>query len=271
MRLIGNYVSEIDTSNLEFLRSDDNMIKGKLKNLQITVNQYSLYCSGSVSKFMETDINHSNIDLFINAISDLLGVPDIIYSKVLRLDICTDIQTSEKIALINSKLVKLRYYKKNVFDDTIYFQTSKKKHRGTKLVIYQKGKNVIRLELRTFKNSKYHINRLMEVEKHFLRLCEVIIKLYSNIVKTGQNNQLKMIKNTKDLSEVKTKLILELGGEKAINKLLELIDSRSHGYKLKAKILNEVSVEVPCSGRSGRSLGSIGLELESSLKNTINL
>jgi hypothetical protein len=214
---------------------------------------------------MGVNINHSNIDLFIDTLSDALNIDDITHSKIIRLDIATDLQTTKNIHVIDNELIKLRYYKKVAFQDSIYFQTSKKKHTGTKLVIYQKSKNVIRMELRTFKNSKYHIKRLSEVKRLFLELCEVIINLYKSIVKTPENIQLKMINNTKDLSEVKTRLLLQLGGQKMINQLINLIDSKSHGYKMKSKILNELN------NTAATPANDIELLIETSLNNTKKL
>lgn len=264
LRLTGNYLDSIDTTNLKRCIVKEDSIDGYLSNLKIYCNIHCIYITGSISKFMGVNINHSNIDLFIDTLSDALNIDDITHSQIIRLDIATDLQTVKNIHIIDNELIKLRYYKKVAFQDSIYFQTSKKKHTGTKLVIYQKSKNVIRMELRTFKNSKYHIKRLSEVKRLFLDLCEVIIDLYKSIVKTPKNIQLKMINNTKDLSEVKTKIILQLGGQKMINQLINLIDSKSHGYKMKSKILNELQT-------SSDFTNDIEVLIQTNLNNTKNL
>lgn len=265
LRLIGNYLNYLDTTNLKRCIVSEGSIDGYLGNLKIHCNTHSIYITGSVSKFMGVNINHSNINFFIDALSDALNIEDIIHSKIIRLDIATDLQTTKNIHVIDNELIKLRYYKKVAFENSIYFQTSKHKHKGTKLVIYQKSKKKIRMELRTFKNSKYHIKRLSEVKRVFLELCEVIIDLYKSIVKTPENIQLKMISNNKDLSEVKTRLILQLGGQKMINKLIKLIDSRSHGYKMKSKILNELQTS------PATTTNDIELLIETNLNNTKKL
>lgn len=265
LRLTGNYFNYLDTTNLKRCIVSEGSIDGYLSNLKIYCNIHSIYITGSISKFMGVGVTHSNIDLFIDTLSDALNIEDIIHSKIIRLDIATDLQTAKNIHVIDNELIKLSYYKKVAFQDSIYFQTSKKKHTGTKLVIYQKSKNVIRMELRTFKNSKYHIKRLSEVKRLFLDLCEVIIDLYKSIVKTPKNIQLKMISNNKDLSEVKTRLILQLGGQKMINQLINLIDSRSHGYKMKSKILNELN------NTAATPANDIELLIETSLNNTKKL
>ena len=264
LRLTGNYLNYLDTTNLKRCIVSEDSINGYLGNLKIYCNIHSIYITGSISKFMGLGVTHSNIDLFIDTLSDALNIDDIIHSQIIRLDIANDLQTTKNIHIIDNELIKLRYYKKVTIENSIYFQTSKKKHTGTKLVIYQKAKNVIRMELRTFKNSKYHVKRLSDVKRLFLELCEVTVNLYKSIVKTPKNIQLKMISNNKDLSEVKTRLILQLGGQKMINKLIKLIDSKSHGYKMKAKILSELQT-------SGDSTNDIKLLIETSLNNTKNL
>lgn len=240
LRLKGNYIECLNTSVLECLNVSNTQIKGRLSNLEIRCNSFAVYVAGSVSTFMHKPINQSNFSSFIECLNLQLNIKEFQFSDVLRLDVCTDIETKENINVLSSNLTHLNHFKRFKHEHTLYFQTSLHKHKGTKIVLYQKSLGIIRFELRTFKNSKYDIRKASNIEKHFLNLCEASVEYYSKIKKSN-NMKLSSATNQLEAFGLFVREVYNLKGIDRVNELLSLIDAPSHGYKYKKKILGILS------------------------------
>ena len=236
LRLDGNYLNLIDTENLERVFKTKTVIRAKKNNLQIIINKRWVSVRGSASKFMNININHSNFHLFIEALNDVFCINDFQHSKITRFDICIDVETQKNIHSISESLGGLARFKREKYRNTIYYQTSLKKSSGTKLVIYQKDSKKIRFELRAFKASKYCINRAFEVKKLFIRNCEALLFYYSKIKKLD-TFILEKIKGVKDLEKVLIRTVYNVSGVAGIENILNLIDDKKNGYRIKNKIL----------------------------------
>lgn len=242
LRLDGNYLNVVETKYLERVYKTKTVIRAKKNNLQITINKRWISLRGSASKFMGVAVNHSNFHIFIEALNDVFCIDDFQYSKITRFDVCYDMETQKNIHSIAEGLGGLARFKREKYRNTIYYQTSLKKSSGTKLVIYQKDSKKIRFELRAFKASKYCINRAFEVKKLFIRNCEALLFYYSKIKKLD-TFILEKIKGVKDLEKVLIRTVYNVSGVAGIENILNLIDDKKHGYRLKNKVLGALDCE----------------------------
>ena len=105
-KLRGNYIDQILNSDIEgkiesYSKVNDSefySVGAKLGNLQMKATEYNFYLTGSLSNFMKAPVTHTNISRFFELINDNLNV-DIENAKIVRFDVCTDIQT--KIGIQN--------------------------------------------------------------------------------------------------------------------------------------------------------------------------
>ena len=244
-KLRGNYVDQVLNSDIQnkiesYSKVNDSefySVNAKLGNLQVKATEYNFYLFGSLSNFMKAPVTHSNISHFFELINDNLNV-DIQNAKLMRFDVCTDINTKISIQNIQASHLNLMRFSRNSYINTLYYNTSKNKGRGTALKLYRKDKNVIRYELTAYNNSKYCIEHSSLIERHFLRICEVMTKYYESIKKV---NTMKLEPITK-FSDIERNAIRMLFNENsdAIERLISLIDNNSHGYKMKARILSHI-------------------------------
>lgn len=242
LRLDGNYLNLVETKYLQRVYKTKTVIRAKKNNLQIVINNRWISVRGSASKFMGVAVNHSNFHVFVEALNDVFCVDDFQHSKITRFDVCYDMETQKNIHSIADGLGGLARFKREKYRNTIYYQTSLKKHKGTKLVIYQKNNTTIRFELRAFKGSKYCLKRVFEVKNLFVRNCEAVFVYYSKIKKLD-TFQIENIMNDKQLQIAAYRTIYNALGVSGIENLLNKISNKKHGYRLKNKVLGALDCE----------------------------
>lgn len=255
IRLDGNYL-EIDTSNLERVFKTKTVIRAKKKNLDIVINERWIRVIGSASTFLNIPVNHSNFDIFINSLNDVFNINEFQFAKITRFDVCIDIDTTKTIETLQHTLGGLARFKREKFKNSIYYQTTDKKYSGTKLVIYQKKSGLIRFELRAFKNSKYCIKRISEVKKLFVRNCHALVTYYDKIQKLDAF-ELEKIRGVKDLEKTLIRTIYNTSGVSGIEQIINLIDNKKNGHRIKNKILRALD--------SPKNTVGIDLKLKKSL------
>lgn len=264
-RVVGNYIDSINRESLKGLYFTDSYLSGKLKNLNITAKQYGLTIEGSVSNFMQIPINHSNIEVFLNALIDTLNVSDIEFAKFKRIDICTDIDTSNSIGIISDSLGSLKGFKRPpLIGKTLYYNTSQNSNKGTTLKLYQKRSNTIRLEFAAKTGSKYLIPSFATLNKHFLNLCEVSVDKFDSIKKLNRVD-MKEITKFSEIEKNALRYIYNRDGMKGLQSILDTVNSKSYGYLIKQRILQ------PLQEGEGSISNELLKKFRDNLDNTINL
>lgn len=244
-KLRGNYIDQILNSDIEgkiesYSKVNDSefySVGAKLGNLQMKATEYNFYLTGSLSNFMKAPVTHTNISRFFELINDNLNV-DIENAKIVRFDVCTDIQTKIGIQNIQASHLNLMRFNRKSYLNTLYYNTSKNKGKGTALKLYRKAPKLIRYELTAYNGSKYCLEHSSLIQKHFLHICEVMTEYYKSIKKVNTMN-LEPITKFSDIERNAIRMLFNENSN-AIERLISLIDNSSHGYKMKARILSHI-------------------------------
>lgn len=223
--------------------------QGKLENLKVNYNEYSISIKGSLAKYyygnnFNTLTKQETKDA-IEMLSDDLGI-NISNSSISRLDFSTNLNTTYKPTIYYPFLGTLTRFNRLVQPSSIYYNQSSKR-----LLFYDKtkwakqtrnhipnefiGEHLLRYELVINKN----INRFFKKDKVLLKhLCEDYIfrtllnawKEYYNKIEKQTSKSIKImtdnIQTPKDLDTALLQALIKQVGFEEVDKVIELLKAK---------------------------------------------